>query len=222
MQWLAAILFISIYSTSHAVRKRLVMIGGALVALGLLVVGIGLINLPSTTPATVDTSASTAIGTNEAYLTSVDAPPGATQGSLSVAWSANGPVDVYILDCNPTPPQNPPSNCILEEKMDAGSGSIDLASGSHWPYDVYVVNAGPNLVSISLGIEASAPAASGLPWWQTTGILVAGGLLAAIGAVAAFLGLFLASGAFAPPPEGEKEGPVAPETGEKEEDKMYW
>ena len=219
-------------------RRGLVLAGGGLVALGLLVVGVGLLNLPQTNTILATQPIDFPLLLRDSNHTEVLNPPipALTGGTITVQAQSNGSLNLYLLSggCSIPNFNDPNGSCVLEIAYvtpGAAPTTLTLSPATSFPYVLDVVNRGTTTASVSGSVVIDAKQTTGLSLWEATVIMAAGGLLAAMGAIALFLGLFLGGGVYSnrtmpeklPPLEGEEEPKPAAEreeapSGEKRED----
>jgi hypothetical protein len=195
-----------------------VIIGGTLIALGLLVLTVGVVNFPSTTPySNSNADEVTDLGPNAPWTIEVFAPVASSvSASLTVTITANATVTAYIVatqpssDCPPATTTTPRYPCVV---WGGGPGTQLLAplqNATQYPYIIWVVDPGPHTVSFHVAYSEGFVLKGGLPLWQATVITAAGAVLTGIGGLATFLGLFLKGNPYtAPrelPPESGPEG----------------
>lgn len=139
--------------------------------------------------------------------------------TLSLNWFASAPVNVswYLLyACNPSP-----SICAVIPALHNWTGNLS----GHWSmtgtanaeYELWVACDGSKNASVNFSATFQEQFRAGplsLPWVPFVVTLVGASLLAGIGAVALYLGLFLPSGVYAPyapfdtPAEGDDLDPI--------------
>ncbi len=201
------------------------MAGGGLLVLGLMVVSVGLLDFPQTTGTQASGPLSTFPIPAGGFRTQNLSP--ASQGVISggtvdVQYSASGPVEAYLLRgtgaCQSIDYRNPSPSCILQFVGSKASGSLSTGSATSFPYVVDLIDPG-NVSLNGLGsFSVVSDVTQGIPLWQVMVILAAGGLLAVIGGIASFLGIYLQGDPYAatdgaaslptpePLPEGDEGG----------------
>ncbi|MDE1879566.1 MAG: hypothetical protein KGI89_03365 [Euryarchaeota archaeon] len=209
-------------------RPGLVMAGGVFVALGLLVVGVGLINFPSTSKITQTGGVpSTSISPNGHLVESVGLSTqgvAITSGWISVNLASSAQVQVYFLkatgSCANVDLADPGASgpCVLVNVSATTNGhggysAIFTANpATQYPYVLDVLNLGSAAALVDAGYTVTANTSSGIPLWEVTIVLVAAGALSVVGGILAFLGFFLRGNPYTgktmpevlPEPEEEK------------------
>jgi hypothetical protein len=179
-------------------RPWLVFLGVAFLLVG--VAGFAsLLLLPQPTVSQSATSQLDGHVTPQATTVSVAVPAAnASHGVLSLRWSSSNPVGVRLTTaCPPAAPSCRPS--VLASWSANLSGSYSFQGALQWEYVLsWSTPQGP---PTTFGFSTSASWSVSVPPSIANALAeVASGLLAAVGAVALFLGLFLRSGFRRPPP----------------------
>lgn len=201
-------------------RRGLVLIGGVLVVLGLLVVTVGLINLPS--PTHINASGPlkiTYVAGSGDSVANLSAPVGISSGTISVDFTTTGgSLTLYLMSSSASCAQfNPPpgGSCVLASTSPcAASGTLSYGGASSFPYVLDLVNCAKTASTISGGVLISGQSGSaGIPVWEITVLLGGGSVLAIIGGISAFLGVFLKGNVYGerPMPEILPEAEEGPE-----------
>lgn len=202
-------------------RRGLVLAGGGLLALGLLVVGVGLLNLPQTNTTTATQPIDFPLLLANSNHTEVLNPPipALSGGTITATIQSNGSLNVYLLSggCSVMDLNHPNGSCVLKFTTVAPGASpttLVLSPATTFPYVLDVVDRGTTTAGVSGALVIDAKQTVGLSIWEATVIMAAGALLASMGALSLFLGFFLGGGVYSgrhtmpeklPPLEGEED-----------------
>jgi hypothetical protein len=184
---------------------NLVRTGLAVVGVALLVVGAATVLLLLTIPPSNETTL-TSLGATLGPFSYSSAPltmQNTSQGSLTISWSSNEPISVEIF--HPAKPCTGGAGCALGNPVgqwnDSHSGSWTLTGSLVFPFIVNVTNSGSTTAAFhGLATESYTSSAPLLPTTTELFVLTSGVVLAIIGGLALFLGLFLRGGVYREPP----------------------
>ena len=181
-------------------RPGLVIAGGALLALGGLVVA-GAFSYPG------------ASSHETSQVVSIDLPAGghtaiylwsdnASYGSVALSWRSGVPTNVTLAStagCGTDPGACSAGSTIVRWTANlSGAWSTGADAGSRWV--LIFSDGGVRAASIQVAETSAVAAPAAVPMWVEAVQVAAAGTLGTVGAIALFLGLFLRSGVYRRPP----------------------
>lgn len=192
-------------------------IGGTLAILGLLVLLVGIVNLPSSTTHSYSSAAEVSNLAPGAPAWTWVIPAPSVNGGVTVVVNitANNSVDASLLTCVPSAALPPSHSSCYIWGQNSTNPYATLTDVTNLPYLVWITAPGPDAVHFHVSFQVSYVLTTGVPLWQASVIIAAGALLIAFGGIAAFLGFYLKGNPYeAPPPEaplhpGEAEDAAA-------------
>ncbi len=177
-------------------RTGLVMVGSALVVLGLLILTLGALNLPHTVSSGyVEHTLQIQILPGKAFNYTLVGPPNAAP-PLVIDFSSSSPVRVWLTGC-PPPPSGVPSQCIVTAVVrPATHGTLEVNGTLFFPYYLAIYNNNTSApAEFQADVQLPETALAGLPMWEGATIVAGGSVLLVGGIISFYVGLFLKRGA---------------------------
>jgi hypothetical protein len=189
-------------------RPGLVLIGAILAVIGLLVIVIALLSFGGAVSDTTTLSSSPFVVHTQEWIVQPIPGRNGSGGPLQVQVAATQPLNVYLSTCPPPSGARPPASCTVASTGEPqSSANLSTPGPLTFPYYVTLENPSPYLKSTVLFSGKYSYMVGGLPEWESL-VLVAGGLILAVGGgLAFFLGIFLRGNPFRPPPGKAPQSP---------------